>query len=100
MDGRAKQTKGNWFLNEIIELLDQPLPRPFYLWNSSYVHNKLPYCLKLGEPASLLLALETILTDRTTLSWVLDVTTGCYFSIFFVGHSCPFNLLMSIILQT
>lgn len=38
--------------------------------------NKLPYCLKPSESASLLLALETILTDTTTLSWFLDVTTG------------------------
>lgn len=35
--GRAKEDKGSWFLDEAIELLDQPLPRPFYLWNSSYV---------------------------------------------------------------
>lgn len=37
VDGRAKEDKGTWFLDEDIELLDQPLPRPFYLWNSSYV---------------------------------------------------------------
>ena len=37
LDGRAKEDKGNWFSDEIIELLDQPHPRPFYLWNSGYV---------------------------------------------------------------
>lgn len=37
-DGRAKGDKGNWFLDEVIELPDQPFSMPSYLWNSSYVN--------------------------------------------------------------
>lgn len=38
--------------------------------------DKLQYCLKVGGSGSLLLVVETILSDTTTLSWFLDVTSG------------------------
>ena len=71
-----KETKETGFLMKLLSSQINHSPCPPTSGIPVMWTNKLPYCLKPSESASLLLALETILTDTTTLSWFLDVTSG------------------------